>query len=187
MLVFPYNIWTYLTSLQQSDAKEPRPKKVQDPEKAAKVKGRFFQSAHTHSLCRQERERLEKKAVRAEREQKEKDAHNKSQSIMAKFFSKPPKTRATLVKAQESAIAGPSRIKSDFEKTFKPFVLQKDKTLAPTNWFLAEKKRKRTSTKQPNNTEVIILDEEIDVEMQDPQPSEQELAAMSSQGNFYGF
>lgn len=106
---------------------------------------------------------------------------------MAKFFSKPSKTPATLVKAQESTIAGPSRIKSDFEKTFKPFVLQKDKTLAPTNWFLAEKKRNRTSAKQPNNTEIIILDEEIDVEMQDPQPSEQELAAMSSQGNSHGF
>jgi chromatin assembly factor 1 subunit A len=107
---------------------------------------------------------------------------------MAKFFSKPSKTPAKLVKTQESAIAGPSRIKSDFEKTFKPFILQKDKTLAPTNWFLAEKKRKRTSAKQPNNTEVIILDsDEMDVEMQDPQPSEQELAAMSSQGNSYDF
>lgn len=108
---------------------------------------------------------------------------------MAKFFSKPSETPVTPVKAQESAVAGPSRIKSDFEKTFKPFVLQKDKTLAPTNWFLAEKKRKRTSAKQPNNAEVIVLDidEEMDVEMQDPQPSEQELATMSSQGNSYGF
>lgn len=108
---------------------------------------------------------------------------------MAKFFSKPPKTPAKLVKAQEGAIAGPSRLKSDFEKTFRPFVLQKDKTLAPINWFLAEGKRKRTSEKQPNNAEVIILDidEEIDVEMQDPQPTEQELAAMSSQGSSYGF
>jgi len=108
---------------------------------------------------------------------------------MAKFFSKPSKTPATLVKTQESAVAGPSRIKSDFEKTFKPFVLQRDKTLAPSNWFLAEKKRKRMTAKQPNNTEVIILDidEGMDIEMQDPQPSEQELAAMSSQGNSYGF
>jgi len=92
------------------------------------------------------------------------------------------------VNVQESAVAGPSGMKSDFEKTFRPFVLQKDKTLAPSNWFLAEKRRKRALAKQPNNTEVIILDsdEEVDVEMQDPQPSEQELAAMAPQGRLYG-
>jgi chromatin assembly factor 1 subunit A len=105
---------------------------------------------------------------------------------MAKFFSKPTKTPAKLVNAEEGAIAGPSSIKSDFEKTFKPFVLQKDKTLAPSNWFLAEKKRKRAHAKQPNAMEVIVLDgdEEVDVEMQDPQPSEQELEAMTPQGRF---
>ncbi|KAF8968365.1 hypothetical protein BDZ97DRAFT_431832 [Flammula alnicola] len=151
----------------QSDSKQSRPKKVQDPDKAAK-----------------EKERLEKKAARAEKEKKEKDAHNKSQSIMAKFFSKPTKTPSRPTKAQDSAVAGPSRIQSEFEKTFKPFVLQKDKALAPSNWFLAEKKRKRRAALQTPGKEVIVLDsddEQVDVEMQEPEPTEEELGMLSSQ------
>lgn len=129
---------------------------------------------------------MEKKAAKAEKEKKEKDAHTKSQSIMAKFFSKPksPSRTTKPSKQQESAVAGPSRIQSDFEKVFKPFVLQKDKVMAPTNWFLAEKKRKRRAALSTGNQEVVVLDsdEEMEVEEQGPSSTEANLEVASNQG-----
>lgn len=86
---------------------------------------------------------------------------------MAKFFSsKPAKSSVQSSGAQASAMAGPSKIVSDFEKTFKPFVLQKDKTLAPVNWFAAEKRRKRRATLQAESKEIIVVDtdDEMDVD-----------------------
>ena len=133
-----------------------------------------------------EKERLEKKAARLEKERKEKDAHNKSQSLMAKFFVKPTKTVSRPTAVQESAVAGPSTIQSEFEKTFKPFVLQKDKTLAPSNWFLAEKKRlRRAATQTPAKKDIILVDSEeddSDIEMLDPPVSETVLKSMSAEG-----
>ncbi|KAF8911145.1 hypothetical protein CPB84DRAFT_1812600 [Gymnopilus junonius] len=144
-----------------------RPKKPIDPEKVAK-----------------EKERLEKKAARAEKERKEKEAHNKSQNLMAKFFSKTKASSPT--KISESAVAGPSKVQSDFEKVFKPFVLQKDRVMAPTNWF--RKKRKQAKSKTSANNEVIFIDndEDEDVEMRQPQPTKQELETMSSQERLHG-
>ena len=46
-------------------------------------------------LYHQEKEHLEKKLVQAEREQKEKEAQNKSQSIMTRFFAKPKTSSQT--------------------------------------------------------------------------------------------
>lgn len=104
---------------------------------------------------------------------------------MAKFFVKPAKP-AQSTGIQQSAVAGPSRIQTDYEKTFKPFALQKDKTLAPTNWFQADKKRKQRIVSQTTNQRNIIVvdsDEEFsDIEMLEPQPTEAELISMSSQG-----
>ena len=130
-------------------------------------------------LYYKEKERLEKKLARAEREQKEKEAQNKSQSIMAKFFAKPKAS-------SPAAVAGPSKLQTDFERTFKPFVLGKDKVLAPANWFLATKRRKISS--HSNRTEVISIDSDDneDVKMQDV-PSTEELNNMSSQGMFSCF
>ena len=128
----------------------------------------------------QEKERLEKKLARAEREQKEKEAQNKSQSIMAKFFGKPKAS-------SPAAVAGPSKLQTDFERTFKPFVLGKDKVLAPANWFLAAKRRKASN--HSNRTEVIVIDGDVNVEdvnMQDV-PSSEELNNTSPQGMFYRF
>ncbi|TFK42940.1 hypothetical protein BDQ12DRAFT_677051 [Crucibulum laeve] len=105
-------------------AKTARTKKQQDPEKAAK-----------------EKERLEKKVAKAEKEKKEKDAQNKSRSIMASFFAKPKVPIRAVSRETESVDAGPSKVQSDFQKSFKPFVLKKDTTLAPINWFLDPKKR----------------------------------------------
>ncbi|KDR81817.1 hypothetical protein GALMADRAFT_240043 [Galerina marginata CBS 339.88] len=146
----------------RTDGKLPALKRPADPEKATK-----------------EKEKLEKRAAREEKEKKEKDAHNKSQSIMAKFFSK-AKAKSP-AKEPESAIAGPSNTHSDFQKVFKPFVLQKDKVMAPSNWFKAEKKRKRRTASTSPNNEIIIIDsdEEVDVEMLDPQPTAEALATMT--------
>ena len=133
-------------------------------------------------LYYQEKERLEKKLARAEREQKEKEAQNKSQSIMAKFFAKPKASSPANI-----AVAGPSKLQTDFERTFKPFVLGKDKVLAPVNWFLATKRRKTSS--HSNRTEVIVIDSDDkveDVTMQDVLSSE-ELNDMSPQGIFSRF
>lgn len=104
---------------------------------------------------------------------------------MAKFFAKPNPAMKP-AKVQASAVAGPSRIQTDFEKAFKPFTLQKDRVLAPTNWFLAEKKRKRKSASAATDKEVIVLDsdEEVDIEMTDSQPTEEQLASKSAQGKF---
>ena len=165
----------------QGNVKTSRPKKPQDSEKAAKV---------TTCLCsngpsaeyNQDKERLEKKLARAEREQKEKEAQNKSQSIMTKFFAKPKASSPSKV-----AVAGPSKPQTDFERTFKPFVLGKNKVLAPTNWFLASKRRKTSS--HSNRTEVILIDNDDEVEgdkMQDV-PSSEELNNMSPQGMFSRF
>ncbi|KAF8810148.1 hypothetical protein BYT27DRAFT_7240947 [Phlegmacium glaucopus] len=144
-----------------TDVKTSRPKKSQDPEKTVK-----------------EKERLEKKLARAEREKKEKEAQNKSQSIMAKFFAKPKASSPAEVAV---AVAGPSKLQSDFERTFKPFVLQKDKVLAPVNWFLVAKRRRKPSYQ----TDVIIIDndeevEDVKMQMQDT-PTSEELINMTSQ------
>jgi hypothetical protein len=71
---------------------------------------------------------MEKKAARAEKERKAKESQDRSRTIMANFFSKPkiPKPSAPTESSGEP---------SDFDKTFKPFVLKKDAVLAPINWF----------------------------------------------------
>ena len=129
----------------------------------------------------QEKERLEKKLARAEREQKEKEAQNKSQSIMTKFFAKPKASSPAKV-----AVAGPSKLQTDFERTFKPFVLGKNKALAPTNWFLAAK---RKTSSHSNRTEVTLIDsdDEVEVDKMPDVPSSEELNNMSPQGIFSRF
>ena len=103
----------------------------------------------------QEKERLEKKAAKAEKEKKAKEAQIKSRSLMATFFNKPkvnnresPITGSDVAVA--SKVAGPSSNQTVFEKTFKPFVVKKDADVAPTNWFLRKDKAR----------EVILIDDE---------------------------
>lgn len=126
---------------------------------------------------------MEKKAAKAEKERKAKDAQDKSRSIMANFFSK-PKVTITKTKEVSSATAGPSSVRSDFEKTFKPFVKKRDSVLAPVNWFQTRRARKKPGlAKEPS---VIIIDDEEtgaqDVQMEAPQPTESELAGMTKTG-----
>lgn len=101
---------------------------------------------------------------------------------MANFFTKPKAStsKASPAKATESPVAGPSKVQSDFAKTFKPFVLLKDHQLAPVNWFLA---------KANAGHEVIIIDEEDhddDIHMQAP-PVQVDVTGMNAKGIFCFF
>ncbi|KAG6888480.1 hypothetical protein C0995_007906 [Termitomyces sp. Mi166 len=149
---------------KSSTTKPPRVPKPIDPAKVLK-----------------EQERLERKAAKAEKEKKEKDAQDKSRSIMANFFSKPKVFSRTPIKG-DSAVAGPSNITSEFEKTFKPFVLKKDTELAPVNWFHESRKRKKRSSPKVHDGVIVIDDDENDrdVEMIDLFTPTMDVADMSS-------
>ncbi|KAL1680833.1 chromatin assembly factor 1 subunit A-domain-containing protein [Schizophyllum commune] len=97
-----------------------------------------------------EREKQEKAAAKAERERKQAEAHDKSRSLMANFFSKKPAAAKPPPNSQPEA--GSSQ--SDFERTFKPFLVKKDTTLAPVNWFLEPKGARGTED------DVIVIDED---------------------------
>lgn len=83
---------------------------------------------------------------------------------MANFFGKPKGGSARASPAQESdSGAGPSTSQSDFEKTFKPFVLKKDTEVAPTNWFLGRRAKFSNSGRRavtPAGRELIVIDDE---------------------------
>lgn len=105
----------------------------------------------------QERERLERKAAKADRERKEKDAQNKSRSLMASFFAKPKASASTSIHGSPSKepVAGSSTSStSDFDRAFRPFVLKKDAELAPINWFQESRRQKR------EDADVIVIDDD---------------------------
>lgn len=116
----------------------------------------------------QEKEKAEQKAAKADQERKAREAEERSRSVMANFFSKPkiPKPKPSNAVASSS---GPS----NFEKTFKPFVLKKDAVSAPINWFTFE--RQKSKGKGPANRfagDVIIVDDDITVEVPQTQPND---------------
>lgn len=100
---------------------------------------------------------------------------------MANFFSKKaPITKPTVFNAM-NAKAGPSEVRSDFSKTFKPFVIKKDVKLAPINNFL----NSRSKSKGKNVVrDIIAVDDDIvdDVVMADPCPATLDVSAMSTKG-----
>jgi chromatin assembly factor 1 subunit A len=98
---------------------------------------------------------------------------------MTKFFSKPraPVNGSNL---QNSKFAGPSTIQSDFERVFKPFVLGKDKILAPQNWFHDQRRRRRRAVEALDNGAIVIESEdECDAKMSRPTEG---VCAMSREG-----
>ncbi|KAG2157432.1 hypothetical protein DEU56DRAFT_764608 [Suillus clintonianus] len=117
-----------------------RQRKAADSDKAVKAK-----------------EKEEKKAAKAEKEKKQKATQDKSRSLMANFFGKakvPPR------ESPSKPICGSSNGESDFQKTFKPFVLKKDAEMAPINRFL--KPSKRTGRKQTSgfsHADAIVIDD----------------------------
>ena len=108
----------------------------------------------------------ERKAARADKEKKQKDAQEKSRSLMANFFGKTKPHNQALPAKDSNQAAGPSSIENDFQKTFKPFVLKKDAELALHNWFLETKKRKPTILQESGAThdDAIIIDEDVSSE-----------------------
>ncbi|KIK97080.1 hypothetical protein PAXRUDRAFT_825292 [Paxillus rubicundulus Ve08.2h10] len=120
-------------------APKGRLRKAPGPEKAAKVK-----------------EKEEKRAAKVEKEKKQKEAQDKSRSIMASFFGKPKSSVGDSPTKESNAAAGPSAVESEFQRTFKPFVLKKDSELAPYNWFLKSRKRMTGVT----HAEAIVVDDD---------------------------
>jgi chromatin assembly factor 1 subunit A len=108
-----------------------------------------------------EKERLEKKAVKAEKERKDKESQEKARSMMASFFGK-PKTSSTPTSPSKGPIPSSSNTLSEFDRVFKPFVIKKDAELAPLNWFRDAKRRQ---------ADVIVIDED-DTEVHDVEMSE---------------
>lgn len=112
---------------------------------------------------------------------------------MANFFGKPKTSSARASPVQEPDLdpAGPSTSQSEFERTFKPFVVKKDAEIAPTNWFL-NAKTNSAHRRQPtyNDNEIIIIDDDvstrqdvIDVDMRDiQQESLRDVNKMGIQG-----
>ncbi|KAF7363296.1 hypothetical protein MSAN_00984800 [Mycena sanguinolenta] len=124
----------------ESSSAPKRSKKTVDPEKAAK-----------------EKEKQEKKAAKAEREQKEKNAQNKAQSFMQGFLKGGKASRASPARAAEPEGITSSPNLSQFHKTFRPFVVKKDTTLAPVNWFTFQKAKRPALT---YDGDVIVIDED---------------------------
>ncbi|KAG1826950.1 uncharacterized protein BJ212DRAFT_1474155 [Suillus subaureus] len=123
-----------------SGTPKARQRKVTDAEKVAKAK-----------------EKEEKKAARAEKEKKQKATQDKSRSLMANFFGK---AKAPPRESPSKPVCGASNSESDFQKTFKPFILKKDAEMAPVNWFLKPSKRtwkKQTSGFSP--ADAIVVDD----------------------------
>ncbi|KAG1891349.1 hypothetical protein F4604DRAFT_409243 [Suillus subluteus] len=123
-----------------SGTPKARQRKVTDAEKVAKAK-----------------EKEEKKAAKAEKEKKQKATQDKSRSLMANFFGK---AKAPPRESPSKPVCGASNSESDFQKTFKPFVLKKDAEMAPANWFLKPSKltwKKQTSGFSP--ADAIVVDD----------------------------
>ncbi|KAK7693255.1 hypothetical protein QCA50_002822 [Cerrena zonata] len=138
-------------------------KRQVDPEKEAKLK-----------------ELAEKKLARAEKEKKEKEAQEKSRSLFANFFGKAkPQGSPKAAPSQSSApVAGPSRTVSEYQRTFKPFILKKDADLAPINYFRSGRRMTSVSQTHINGKEIIVIDDDEpidvsqDVVMKDVGPSD---------------
>ena len=110
--------------------------------------------------------------AKAEKEQKEKNAQDKSRSIMTNFFSKKaPATKPTILNAM-NAKPGPSEDRSDFSKTFKPFVIKKDVQVARLNHFSrVGPNSKGKSAVRDVDQKVITIDDDVeDAIMVDPSP-----------------
>ncbi|KAG2349564.1 hypothetical protein BDR05DRAFT_1055214 [Suillus weaverae] len=117
-----------------------RQRKTTDAEKAAKAK-----------------EKEEKKAAKAEKEKKQKATQDKSRSLMANFFGK---AKAPPRESPSKPVCGASNSESDFQKTFKPFVLKKDAEMAPVNWFLkASKPTLKKQTSGFSHADAIVVDD----------------------------
>ena len=135
--------------------------------------------------------KLDKKAAKAEKEKKELDARKKSQSLMANFLKPKKVPTSDISKLADPNAAGPSTLTSEFEKNFRPFVVKKDATLAPINWFLeAKKQRKSRSSVKVEKSIIIIEDDDqimpsdTEAAMVEAETEESDLNSMPVEGSF---
>ncbi|KAG8948272.1 hypothetical protein FRC04_009910 [Tulasnella sp. 424] len=93
---------------------------------------------------------------------------NKQAQMMQSFFKSSNKATAV-----DKASKGPSS--SDFDKTFKAFLIKKDIHLAPVNLFLARAEI-TSKGKGKEKADVIVLDDDGDIEMSVNSPTKPSLA-----------
>ncbi|KAF8559629.1 hypothetical protein OG21DRAFT_1502866 [Imleria badia] len=149
--------------LSENLAPKGRMKKALDPEKAAKIK-----------------DKEEKRAAKAEKEKKQKEAQDKSRSIMANFFGKAKPSARDSPTKDSNASAGPLA-DSEFQRTFKPFVLKKDAQLAPYNRFLEGKRRTCNRMTGVSHEDAIVIDN--DTAVQGPGISSDEIVVSTTPGD----
>jgi len=104
--------------------------------------------------------KLDKKAAKAEKEKRELDARKKSQSLMASFLKPKKVPTSNISKPTDPNAAGPSNLTSEFEKSFRPFVIKKDATLAPINWFLEAKKQRKSRPSVKVEKGIIVIEDD---------------------------
>ncbi|KAG8946203.1 hypothetical protein FRC03_001465, partial [Tulasnella sp. 419] len=91
-----------------------------------------------------------------------KPKNNKQAQMMSNFFKAPAKPKPV------TADPAKAPTQSDFEKTFKPFLVKKDTRVAPISQFLEERQNsingKGKGKEAPKN--LLVLDDDGDVEME---------------------
>ena len=114
----------------------------------------------------QEKENVKNKVGRPKKEKKETESHIKSRSMMANFlgkYVKPKNTQRSQNIQNRSDVSLPN--KSDFERTFKPFLLKKDAELAPINWFTTHK-NSQCSTSGIDTKHAIVVESDNETSME---------------------
>ncbi|KAK2460579.1 hypothetical protein APHAL10511_007049 [Amanita phalloides] len=166
-----------------SDGKAQTHTKQDDDTLATQIKSGRPKKIPESARLAKDKEKLEKKVAKAEKEKKERDAQDKSRSIMANFFSKrAPATKSTIFHSM-NAKAGPSDAQSDFSKAFKPFVIKKGVQLASINHFLKSKSNGKSVARNINREVItidVIDDSAEDVVMADPRPPLPDVSTMST-------
>lgn len=130
------------------------------------------------------KDKEEKRAAKAEKEKKQKEAQDRSRSVMANFFGKAKASVRDPSTKDSNASAGPLTLTdSEFQRTFKPFVLKKDAQLAPHNWFLEGKRRTCNRMTGVTHEDAIVIDDDTPVQGA-PKPglSSDEIVVSTTQG-----
>lgn len=129
------------------------------------------------------KDKEDKRVARAEKEKKQKEAQDKSRSIMANFFGK-PKTSVRDSPSKDSNTSADPPVDSEFQRTFKPFVLKKDAQIAPYNWFLEGKRMFRNRTTGVTQEEAIVIDDDTTVQgIPDPRMLSDDIVVSTAPGD----
>ncbi|KAJ3989993.1 chromatin assembly factor 1 subunit A-domain-containing protein [Lentinula detonsa] len=131
------------TKGQNNDKGKPAaiPPPLQSPKQASSSTSQAVNSPKASGIEHNNSEETKPKVGRSkkdtEKAEKAKKAKNAQKSLMSNFFTKPKSTlKTSFTKPSVLTITGSSTSLSDFDRTFKPFVLKKDAQMAPINAFL---------------------------------------------------